>query len=624
MKIKKIINILLLLSFLLVLFGCNSDLEIIKNETTNSEQLVTVHKNFEFLKINKEIFKIICNSEKAKSSNENSKVVQTKDFKIYTDRVTYTTLKDKSRESYSFYIERNNSLKADDIIENLILSKNGTNDNYRAYIITYFFPDGIKSNNNKFKVDNFQEINAQTLSLKKIFAKTTCQDSYTFTIVETGHECYSGEHFGASEAGNCDGKGNLPYSTYSIQILTVSCDASGSGGGTYNPDSTSGTGTTGPINPNTGNTLPVDTGMTFPSPCQTDDCSEMLVVNEINDLLDKKLDYFQLEWLAMNHNTTSDIKSFLVLNNTTSNKEFVNEMINYCIANPLNSDSETTQLFFKALKSTNDFQNDLTESFVQENISDFSEDVQNQILIDPLLAVQIAQEYLIQRAVKKYLHPDLNEVEIYYSVLWDLRHMTLDAFGLIPVFGEVADLVNGVLYTIEGDKVNAAFSFASTVPLAGWATVTTKYAFKIVNASQTAVTIANRVKLTWKVVGNTVEFGSRSQLRKVLGVTASNLQAHHLIPWSSQTKMAVQKAAKYGSAFHMNEALNGIAVAAWRNQPNHQIYNDVINGKLDAFRNLNTNATPQECYEFLTDLINDIRTWIVNNPNSHLNDIVLP
>lgn len=282
MNVKNLINRLLLLNLFLIFFGCSADVDIIKKAETNSEQLLTVHKNFEFVKLNKEISKIISSSEKNKSSNTSNKVIQTKDFKIFTNRVTYTTLKNKSRESYSFYIERNNSLKSD-IIENLILAKNATNDNYRAYIITYFFPDGINSNHNNFKVKAFQEINSQTLSIKNIFAKTACQDSYTYTIIETGHKCYSGEHYGAGEAGDCDGKGSLPYSTYSIQVLTVSCDTSGGGGGggTYNPDQTSGTGTTGPTSPNTGNTLPVDTGMTFPSPCQTDDCSEMLIVMKL-------------------------------------------------------------------------------------------------------------------------------------------------------------------------------------------------------------------------------------------------------------------------------------------------------------------------------------------------------
>jgi hypothetical protein len=73
--------------------------------------------------------------------------------------------------------------------------------------------------------------------------------------------------------------------------------------------------------------------MTFPYPCQTDDCSEMLIVNEINDLLDNSLDYIQLEWLAMNNDSANEIKISLVQNNTSEAKAFAIKVINYCIAN---------------------------------------------------------------------------------------------------------------------------------------------------------------------------------------------------------------------------------------------------------------------------------------------------
>ncbi|TDE42866.1 hypothetical protein E0I26_11855, partial [Flavobacterium rhamnosiphilum] len=307
-------------------------------------------------------------------------------------------------------------------------------------------------------------------------------------------------------------------------------------------------------------------------------------------------------------------------------KAFAVEIINYWIANTLNSDSETTELFFKALRATNNFQDNLTESFVQDNISYFSQDVQNQILIDPLLAAQIAQEYLIQRAVKKYLHPNWNEVQIYYSVLWDLRHMTLDAFGLIPVIGEVADLANGTLYTIEGDKVNAAFSFASAVPVYGWAAVGVKYAVKI----KTVATIGTKVKLTWKVlVDGTIYFGSdntcRAQLRKVLGLAVGNLnQAHHIIPLNKQTKSIVQKASKSGSAFHMNEALNGIPLSTAVHSGSHFNYDAVIQSKFDLFNTDYPNATPDQCYTFLTSLTQQVRNWIATHPNTPINNIVLP
>lgn len=339
-----------------------------------------------------------------------------------------------------------------------------------------------------------------------------------------------------------------------------------------------------------------------------------------------ELSFEQSEWLSSFENieVKEQICKFVKENNYDAEaKVFAMKVINYCFENPVNSDSKTTSLFFKAVSATNIFQDNLTESFFQDNISYFSQDAQNQILIDPLLAAQIAQEYLIQRAVKKYLHPNWNEVQIYYSVLWDLRHMTLDAFGLIPVIGEVADLANGTLYTIEDDKVNAAFSFASAVPVYGWAAVGVKYAVKI----KTVATIGTKVKLTWKVlVDGTIYFGSnstcRAQLRKVLGLAVGNLnQAHHIIPLNKQTKSIVQKASKSGSAFHMNEALNGIPLSKAVHNGSHANYDLVIQTKFDQFDA--SNATPNECYDFLTDLIQDVRTWIANNPNTLINNIIL-
>jgi len=97
--------------------------------------------------------------------------------------------------------------------------------------------------------------------------------------------------------------------------------------------------------------------------------------------------------------------------------------------------------------------------------------------------------------------------------------------------------------------------------------------------------------------------------------------AHHIIPWDKQTHDIVQKAAKKNGTnpFHMNDALNGIPVASWRNQPNHNAYNNLIRSKLDAIPN---NLTPDEAYSRLMDIVNDARQAIVNNPNTHLNDLI--
>ena len=39
---------------------------------------------------------------------------------------------------------------------------------------------------------------------------------------------------------------------------------------------------------------------------------------------------------------------------------------------------------------------------------------------------------------------------------------------------------------------------------------------------------------------------------------------------------------------------------------------------------MNPNASPHECYIFVSDLIQQIRNWIISHPNSHLNDLILP
>lgn len=338
-------------------------------------------------------------------------------------------------------------------------------------------------------------------------------------------------------------------------------------------------------------------------------------------------------------NTYPQFASYLASNNCSPNSmNTVTRLLNYIEANNNSSNSINFALELFSLAQEEEIQADVDNLInivlLVENSGDTFFTDEFELSLDPYVDLDLggptstfSPGYLTMNFFLNYsklrgLNPEWSRGKCAWEAGKEIIHLSLDIFGTIPVFGEPADLVNGVLYVIEGDGVNATLSFAGSVPVFGWAATGTKFGLKVVNVANDVNT---RVKLVWKIVGDVIQFGDRAQLRKVLNLLPGNpLQAHHLIPWSSQTKMAVQRAAKYGSAFHMNEALNGIAVAAWRNQPNHQTYNNVINGKLDAFRNSNPNATPQECYEFITDLIQDIRTWVVNNPNSHLNEIVLP
>jgi A nuclease family of the HNH/ENDO VII superfamily with conserved AHH len=153
----------------------------------------------------------------------------------------------------------------------------------------------------------------------------------------------------------------------------------------------------------------------------------------------------------------------------------------------------------------------------------------------------------------------------------------------------------------------------------GWGSATTKFGLLIIS------TATGKTKLVWKIVNNVIQFGDRGQLRKVLNLAVGNpFIAHHIMPWALQTKTVIQRAAKYANPFHMNSPLNGIALSNVVHTGNHQAYSDLIADKLDDFIASNPNATPQECYNFLTNLIQRIRLWITNNPTTNINQIILP
>lgn len=229
-----------------------------------------------------------------------------------------------------------------------------------------------------------------------------------------------------------------------------------------------------------------------------------------------------------------------------------------------------------------------------------------------------AAYWIMQCAIIKAEHPEYGEWRLAWEASKEMVHLALDGLGLVPGVGEVADLANGLIYTIEGDGVNATFSYASAVPFVGWFSFGAKMAKKTLNLANGAKTT-----LKWtKKVGDIVNFGDRAQLRKVLNLLPGDVrQAHHIIPWDKQTHDIIQKAAKKNGTnpFHMNDALNGVPVASWRNQPNHNVYNNLIKGKLDA---IPSNLTPDQAYSRLLDIVNEAKQAIINNPNTHLNDLI--
>jgi RHS repeat-associated protein len=90
---------------------------------------------------------------------------------------------------------------------------------------------------------------------------------------------------------------------------------------------------------------------------------------------------------------------------------------------------------------------------------------------------------------------------LYWGESWisPLGHATLDVVGLVPGFGEPADLLNGLWYTAEGNYIDAGLAYASAIPIAGYAASAAKgarYVNKAVDAVDTASDATKATKKT--------------------------------------------------------------------------------------------------------------------------------
>ena len=195
--------------------------------------------------------------------------------------------------------------------------------------------------------------------------------------------------------------------------------------------------------------------------------------------------------------------------------------------------------------------------------------------------VEVNIEFIALQAifyVQNHRKPNLKEkallyIRAYWNVINNNKHEFLDIAGLLPIIGETADVINGFLYVIEGDPVNAGISFAAVVPFVGWGATAGKYVALAVK-TPTGKIVNLSVK---KVADGTIEFGGN--LRTSLGMLKGDIRhAHHLIPEALYKHPLIQKignaATSGANFFHMNHPKNGIPVDAWRNQPNHNTYND--------------------------------------------------
>jgi len=113
------------------------------------------------------------------------------------------------------------------------------------------------------------------------------------------------------------------------------------------------------------------------------------------------------------------------------------------------------------------------------------------VSVDPLLDVSDPQHlnaYAYGRN-NPLVFPD--PTGLFWGESWisPVGHGVLDVAGLVPGFGEPADLINGLWYTAEGNYIDAGLSFASAIPIAGYGASAAKgarYVNKAVDAVDTA------------------------------------------------------------------------------------------------------------------------------------------
>lgn len=93
----------------------------------------------------------------------------------------------------------------------------------------------------------------------------------------------------------------------------------------------------------------------------------------------------------------------------------------------------------------------------------------------------------------EYLNDQLNDLSGLAGSVADFAlnnksfmiHSTLDVLGMLPGIGNFADGLNAVVYLLEGDMTNVAWSLAACLPLAGVAAVGVKYTGKAADATIT-------------------------------------------------------------------------------------------------------------------------------------------
>jgi len=629
-------QVVLLLSIFALVFSCEKEDDFAlstKNTITSSAHLKPyivygdeIERNQKLSETLLHLKELQCKSKEEVKSNLNNKLVfnETLNITIDDESAMYMENADGSYHSYTFQaIDHEHPYGVQNVVLSLL-----PNGNYLEVLVRY-------------EVEGDEEIafrNGETIDLtgKVSYAVlengsftsalsskvTTIDQCITIVFEQAGKRCTSTLSHSWDERNQCNlypgPNGPSPYIAGSVNIDYACIDSF------YTE--TGGTPPSGWIDPNDDGTVNDGSVTTVPyvSPAELARRAAFVsILSEENrtwlngqpdDIRNHLFNYLESQYnpaLEGDLDPNSNSDSFY----SQETIDFVIELIDVIKEDAI-VDSNALGFVLEAKKQDKIF-NDFDADFLNANTQYFD-----------LTALDIAENtdpiyfhYSRKVAILRVTNPDWSWRKVLWEASKDLIHISLDVFGLIPVVGEVADITNGVLYTIEGDGVNATLSYASAIPFVGWATTGTKYAFKVVNV---AYDINTKTKLVWKLLPNgLVHFGSdgnsRKVLRKVLGIVGNTTHAHHIIPLSLKNQNLVQKAAKSSSAFHINELINGVALPSSNHLTGHHLYNTKIYEKLELL--YTDGMSLNEAYDALHGFVVYLKNLIEANPNLNLGQI---
>ena len=434
--------------FSMLFLGCQKDDEEINIQQEQEIQISTLYKSD--IENNNKIQKILAgygvkNSTTGKSNTDVE--IERYGFKINTDRAVY--IQNQQYDSYTFPIQR-----AEDtgVLENLVFSKIG--EDYEAYLYTYDLSEEDKLRlieGESVSTKDKYTIKKLAINLDEVLQKNQCP--VTFISIDSCYEIPGcdykendndpDEHPRGDECGGNHVTITICTNTTIIESEGCNINAGGGlGGGRPTSDIDDVVGNQGGGGAPTAGEPTIISAPTSP----------------LAFTLRIKLTREQNEFLEENPLIERDLIELNVRNDWSDESIAASEItIDLLRANRLNGPYDLT--YFNILNPY------------------FDVDTH-----DPFFAARLSA----QIAIVKWQHKDDNwsDSRIYATALWQVLkepvHLLLDVGGLIPVVGEAADLVNGAIYLLEGDQLNAGLSFAGAIPFAGWAATGTKLVGKVV------------------------------------------------------------------------------------------------------------------------------------------------